>query len=258
MATNYGLSCLRTNVRRSSPRFQNSFWLSLRKNFTRWLTLNLCIFISEIVRHSAARVVSAIAAIEVSPGAWPQLLPFLINACSSSNISHREAGSYILFTILENIVDDFQDRLNQLFQIFSHLINDPESINVRIVTVRALGEIAQLIDIEDKAELVSWYIVIPSRYLNNAIQKAYQELVPAMIQVIGQTVETNNETGARQLFDVIESLLILVRSFLFFLQPVKSRLGSSSSWQTHTSTSQLPSFGRCQPFCWSRTPCSCT
>ena len=35
-----------------------------------------------------------------------------------------------------------------------------------------------------------------------------------MIQVIGQTVETKNETGARQLFDVIESLLILVCSFL--------------------------------------------
>jgi hypothetical protein len=110
---------------------------------------------SEIVRHSASRVVSAIASIEVSQGAWPQLLPFLVEACSSPSISHREAGSFILFTILESVVDDFQDRLHQLFQIFSHLINDPESINVRIVTVRALGEIAQLIDTDDKAELVS-------------------------------------------------------------------------------------------------------
>lgn len=32
-----------------------------------------------------------------------------------------------------------------------------------------------------------------------------------MIQVIGQTVEAGNETGARQLFDVLETLLILVR-----------------------------------------------
>jgi hypothetical protein len=31
-----------------------------------------------------------------------------------------------------------------------------------------------------------------------------------MIQVIGQTVEAGNETGARQLFDVLETLLILV------------------------------------------------
>lgn len=31
-----------------------------------------------------------------------------------------------------------------------------------------------------------------------------------MIQVIGQSVETGDETGARQLFDVLETLLILV------------------------------------------------
>jgi hypothetical protein len=80
-------------------------------------------------------------------------------------MSHREAGSFILFTILESVVGDFQDRLHQLFQIFSHLINDPESINVRIVTVRALGEIAQLIDTEDKAELVSFFILFFMKYL---------------------------------------------------------------------------------------------
>lgn len=33
-----------------------------------------------------------------------------------------------------------------------------------------------------------------------------------MIQVIGQCVETGNEAGARNLFDVLETLLILVRS----------------------------------------------
>jgi hypothetical protein len=31
-----------------------------------------------------------------------------------------------------------------------------------------------------------------------------------MIQVIGQCVEAGNESGARQLFDVLETLLILV------------------------------------------------
>lgn len=164
--------------------------------------------ISEIVRHSAARVISSIASIE---GSWPQLLPFLVAACSSQNVSHREAGAFILFTILENVVDDFQERLHQLFQVFSHLINDPESINVRIVTVRALGEIAQLIDTDDKAELVSClFYAFLDQFKNDFIQTAYQELVPSMIQIIGQTVEAKNETGARQLFDVIESLLILV------------------------------------------------
>lgn len=40
----------------------------------------------------------------------------------------------------------------------------------------------------------------------------FQSLLPAMIRVIGQCVETGNEGGARQLFDVLETLLILVCS----------------------------------------------
>jgi hypothetical protein len=60
--------------------------------------------------------------------------------------------------------------------------------------------------------------------VNDNIQKAYQELVPSMIQVIGQTVEAKNETGARQLFDVIESLLILVWTFPSFPTPCEVTL----------------------------------
>ena len=41
-------------------------------------------------------------------------------------------------------------------------------------------------------------------------QKSFQALLPSMIQVIGQAVEAGNETGARHLFDVLETLLIIV------------------------------------------------
>ncbi len=59
-----------------------------------------------------------------------------------------------------------------------------------------------------------------------------------MIQVIGQCVESDNETGARQLFDVLETLLILVRLialryFFEILKPSSSALGSSDSWQKY-------------------------
>ena len=69
--------------------------------------------------------------------------------------------------------------------------------------------IAQYIDSDDKIDLVS----ITSKFfgsLAHVLQKAFQSLLPAMIQVIGQSVEAGNETGARQLFDVLETLLILV------------------------------------------------
>jgi len=147
---------------------------------------------NNLVRHSAARVIAAIATIEIPNGTWAQLLPFLHQTCISSEVTHREVGIYILFTVLENIVEGFQEHLQSFFKLFEQLLVDPESIEVRITTVRALGVIAQYIDSDDKIDL-----------------KAFQSLLPAMIQVIGQSVEAGNETGARQLFDVLETLLIL-------------------------------------------------
>ena len=71
-------------------------------------------------------------------------------------MTHREVGSYILYTVLENIVEgfQFQDQLPALIQLFGCLLNDPQSLEVRIVSVRSLGEIAQLIDLKNKSELV--------------------------------------------------------------------------------------------------------
>ncbi|KAJ3571829.1 hypothetical protein NP233_g3504 [Leucocoprinus birnbaumii] len=147
---------------------------------------------NKLVRHSAARVVAAIAANEFPDGTWPDLLPFLHQSCTSPNAAHREVGSYILFTVLENIVEGFQEHLENLFKLFGQLLHDPESEEVRITTVRSLGLIAQYLDSDNKTEI-----------------RSYQALLPSMIQVIGQCVQAGNETGARQLFDVLETLLIL-------------------------------------------------
>ncbi|KAH9941479.1 ARM repeat-containing protein [Amylocystis lapponica] len=147
---------------------------------------------NNLVRHSAARVVAAIAAIEIPLGQWPSLLPFLQQTCQSPQAVHREVGIYILYTILENIVEGFESHLQSFFKLFESLLNDPESAEVRITTVRALGVIAQYIDSDDKADI-----------------KSFQALLPGIIAVIGQSVEAGNEAGARQLFDVLETLLIL-------------------------------------------------
>jgi hypothetical protein len=94
------------------------------------------ILTSNLVRHSAARVVAAIAAIEVPEGLWPKLLPFLHQSCTSGEVAHREVGSFILFTVLENVIEQFQDQFQSLFQLFSSLLADPASIDVRINSVR--------------------------------------------------------------------------------------------------------------------------
>lgn len=43
------------------------------------------------------------------------------------------------------------------------------------------------------------------------LQKSFQALLPGMIRILGQSIESGDEAAARQLFDVFETLLILVR-----------------------------------------------
>ncbi|KAI0782615.1 ARM repeat-containing protein [Abortiporus biennis] len=147
---------------------------------------------NKLVRHSAARVIAAIASIEIPLGHWNQLLPFLETTCVSPSVDHREVGIYTLYTVLENIVEGFDNHLQSFFKLFEALLTDPESAEVRITAVRALGVIAQYIDTDDKPDI-----------------KSFQTLLPSMINVIGQCIEAGNESGARQLFDVLETLLIL-------------------------------------------------
>ncbi|KAI0311667.1 ARM repeat-containing protein [Amylostereum chailletii] len=147
---------------------------------------------NNLVRHTTARVIAAIAGIEVPMQTWDQLIPFLEETCVSPQVSHREVGVYILFTVLENIVEGFQSRLPSLMQLFDNLLRDPESNEVRVTTVRALGTIAQYIDADDKSEI-----------------KAFQLVLPGMIQVVQQTLELGDEANAKHLFDVFETLLIL-------------------------------------------------
>ncbi|KIY62189.1 ARM repeat-containing protein [Cylindrobasidium torrendii FP15055 ss-10] len=144
------------------------------------------------VRSASARVVAAIAEIEVPLGSWPELLPLLHQASTSSVAASREIGIFMLFSVLENICEGFQEHMTDLFALFANTLIDAESLEVRVTTVRALGVIAQYIDADDKKELAM-----------------YQNLLPGMIQVIGQVVEAGNDVAARHLFDVLETLLIL-------------------------------------------------
>ncbi|KAN0088830.1 Armadillo-type fold [Tylopilus felleus] len=147
---------------------------------------------NKLVRHSAARVVASIASIELEKGTWPQLLSWLNEASTSPQVAQREVGVYILFTVLETVIDGVQDNMQNFFKLFQILIADPESMEVRVTTVRSLGVLAQYMDPEYKADI-----------------KTFQNFLPAMIQVVQQALEAGDEASVRQLFDVFETLLIL-------------------------------------------------
>jgi hypothetical protein len=67
---------------------------------------------------------------------WPQLLPFLLETATSPQAVHRDVGVYILYAVLETIVEGFQEHLQSFFKLFETLLCDPESAEVRVTTVR--------------------------------------------------------------------------------------------------------------------------
>jgi len=92
------------------------------------------------VRNGIARVVSGIAQIELPANSWPELLPFLFSAAESPDAAHRQSAIFVFYTVLETFVDDESANLTsylpQIMATFSKALQDPESIEVRITTVR--------------------------------------------------------------------------------------------------------------------------
>lgn len=85
----------------------------------------------------------------------------------SPQVQQRELGIFVFFTVLESIVEGFSEHTKELFTLFQQLLQDPESAEVRVTTVRALGVLAQYIDADEKSEI-----------------RAFQQLLPSMIAIL--------------------------------------------------------------------------
>lgn len=90
------------------------------------------------------------------PRQWPELLGWLWSASSDNDAAVREIGIYTLYCILDTLaLSDFSAQLTQLLQLFQKTLNDPENLGIRIITLRALGKVAEYVAVEDKADVVS-------------------------------------------------------------------------------------------------------
>ncbi|OJJ77876.1 hypothetical protein ASPBRDRAFT_37109 [Aspergillus brasiliensis CBS 101740] len=146
---------------------------------------------SSLVRHSVARVISAIAKIDLNDGEWADLPNFLLQAASTGNKEERAVSIYILLTILETLGDGFEEKFDELFQLFSKTISDPESEEVRMNTLMALSKLAMYLDSEE----------------NIAPVKAFQNLIPSMVAVLKDVITREQDDGIMQGFEVFQTLL---------------------------------------------------
>lgn len=146
---------------------------------------------TDLVRHGVARVISAIAKVDLEDGEWADLPNFLLQAAQSGNKDERAIAIYILFTILETLGESLEQRFQDLFTLFSKTIRDPESAEVRINTLLALSKIAMNLDSEE----------------NMAPVKAFQDIFPAMVAVLKDAIDQKDEDRIMQAFEVFQTLL---------------------------------------------------
>lgn len=168
---------------------------------------------SSLIRHSFAHVIAVIAKNELRYGRWGNLIDVLYQACSSTDVIHRDIGIYVLYSLFEVISDQMEAYIPQLMDLFSGLILD-ESLNVGVTTVQALGKISEFIDEQNL----------------NAIG-VFQNLVPAIVQVLQNCLQKGDDEGVSKIFEVFNDMLLLEAPLLskHFVDLIKLFLSISES-----------------------------
>ncbi|KAI9665991.1 MAG: hypothetical protein M1821_003926 [Bathelium mastoideum] len=146
---------------------------------------------STYIRHSYARVVSAIAQLDLQDGEWTDLPRVLQGAATSEAARQREVAIYILFTLLEVATDMFADNASDMLTLFARTIQDPESVEVRINTMLAISQLSLGIDTDEDPKSL----------------QLLQQAVPSMVAVLKKSVEDGDEDHAMQAFEVFQTLV---------------------------------------------------
>ncbi|KAI9598658.1 armadillo-type protein [Syncephalis fuscata] len=145
-----------------------------------------------LVRNAIARAISSVAQEEGIKDSWPDLQPFLEQCIADGNAGQREVGIYVLYSLLDVIVDYSPEQLNRLIGLFSRTLMDPESKEVRITTLQALSTLADSIEGEEKAQV-----------------RLLQDQVPNMIAVLQQCITEGDESSLAKGFDALDSMMLL-------------------------------------------------
>ncbi|KAK8233961.1 karyopherin Kap123 [Phyllosticta capitalensis] len=144
-----------------------------------------------LVRHSSARVIAAIAKIDLEDGQWTELPQTLQQAAASQFVRHREVAVFMIYTLVETMGDMFSENFAELFTLLSKTIQDQESLEVRVNTMLALSRVAMLLDPEEDEHSL----------------KLFEEILPHMVAVLQATIDAGAEDQSMQAFEVFQTLL---------------------------------------------------
>ncbi|RBR24349.1 uncharacterized protein FIESC28_02839 [Fusarium coffeatum] len=150
------------------------------------------------VRHSLARLIAGIVSADMENGEGEDFLKQLLPLSNNDNVVAREVGTFLLYAILEEDPTHFADNTHDLLKLFQSRIEDPESKEVRINIVRAIGAILMIIEPEE----------------DEIALKAMQGFVPSLVNILKATVEGEDEESYKIVFEVFHSFIAYDSSLL--------------------------------------------
>jgi len=137
---------------------------------------------------------------------------------SSPTSAHREVALQTIFMLLETIAiapstpgGSAQSQIPQLLALLTRTLNDPESMGVRVWSIRALGKLSEFLEVGEDAEIVSTFPLLATCYVYSptfVLQAAFQNLVPSIVNVLSAALEESDEASAKSIFEMIESLTL--------------------------------------------------
>lgn len=170
-------------------------WKSLaedqRSQFRRRLLQGTLLEKDKRVQHATARVIVAIAEIDIEGGHWMDLPDTLLQAAhNSQDPQPRQVSTYILAVSLEKLGHNLMFKFHEMLMLFGKTIADSDA-EVRINTMLALSKIALILDPEnDQMSL-----------------EAIQSSIPRMVDVLKQAISSDDTERISQSFEVFQTLL---------------------------------------------------
>lgn len=184
-------------------------------------------------RHGESRVIAAIATLDFENNEWADLTANVTQLATSDNVVHREVGSYIIFSLLEANPTYFESHLVKLFELFAKTIRDPQSRDVRINTMLSISATLMLIDADEDEQALN----------------AVQEFIPAMVDVLKDAVQNEDDERIQQAFEVFQSFLAyesaLISRYFKDLVQFMLDLASNSSLDAEVRCQALAFLAQC-------------
>lgn len=149
-------------------------------------------------RHSLARLIADLVAQDMEAAEGQDFLKQIIPLNSSDNVVAREVGSFLVYAMLESSPEHFVEHIPQLLDLFRPRIEDPESKEVRMNVVQAIGALIPVIDADEDEQAV----------------KAIQSFIPSMVNILKATVEANDEENYALIFEVFQNFIAYDAAFL--------------------------------------------